>query len=135
MSDFIIKRLLVVGFVFILSTGCNTESVVKSSLSGVWIEATHKIDTLAFNNQFQGFSLNRGREVRVGYSLPKEHSGSYTYELKADSISLLWSASDYNKGTNYYFKTDLKNNQLKIENFYVDSIGRNEILTFIKIQD
>ena len=129
------KKLLFIGCICLLLTGCNTDSVIKSSLSGVWIEATHKTDTLVFNNQLQGFSLNRGREVRVGYSLPKEHSGPYTYELKNDSITLLWSASDYNKGTNYYFKSDLKNSQLKIGNFYVDSIGKIEILTFIKIQD
>lgn len=124
-----------IGFVCLLLTGCNTESVVNSLLSGVWIETTHKTDTLAFNNQFQGFILNREREVRYGYLLPKGHSGPYTYELKNDSITLLWSASDYNKGTNYYFKPDLKNNQLKIGNFYVDSIGNNEVLTFSKIQD
>jgi hypothetical protein len=129
------KKLLFIVFVCLLSTGCNTEPVEKSSLSGVWIEVTHKTDTLVFNNQFQGFSLNRGREIKYGYSLPKEHSGPYTYELKADSISLLWLASDYNKGTNYYFKSDLKNNLLKIGNFYVDSIARNEVLTFSKIQD
>ena len=129
------KKLLFIVFVCLLSTGCNTEPVEKSSLSGVWIEVTHKTDTLVFNNQFQGFSLNRGREIRYGYSLPKEHSGPYTYELKADSISLLWLASDYNKGMNYYFKSDLKNNLLKIGNFYVDSIARNEVLTFSKIQD
>jgi len=129
------KKLLFIGCICLLLTGCNTESVIKSSLSGVWIEATHKTDTLVFNNQLQGFSLNRGREVRNGYSLPKEHSGPYTYELKNDSITLLWSASDYNKGTNYYFKSDLKNSQLKIGNFYVDSIGKIEILTFIKIQE
>ena len=129
------KKLLFIGCICLLLTGCNTESVVKSSLSGVWIEATHKTDTLVFNNQFQGFSLNRGREVRYGYSLPKGHSGPYTYELKADSISLLWSASDNNKGTNYYFNPDLNNSQLKFGNFYVDSIGNNEVLTFSKIQD
>jgi len=129
------KKLLFIGFICLFSTGCNTDPVEKSSLSGVWIEATHKTDTLVFNNQFQGFSLNRGREVRNGYSLPKEHSGPYTYELKADSISLLWSASDYNKGMNYYFNPDLKNSRLEIGNFYVDSIGKIEILSFIKIQD
>jgi hypothetical protein len=55
------KILLVVGFVLILSTGCNTEPFEKSSLAGVWIEVTNKTDSLVFNNQFQGFSLKRKR--------------------------------------------------------------------------
>jgi hypothetical protein len=128
------RKLLFIVFVGILSTGCKNETVDTSSLTGVWIEATHKADTLVFNNQPLGLILKRGYEVRNGYYLPKAHSGPYTYEIKNDSINLLWLGSDSNKGTVYYFKSDLNNKLLKIGNFYDDNSGSNEILTFTKIQ-
>jgi hypothetical protein len=127
------RKLLFIVIVVLLSTGCNNETVDTSSLSGVWIEATHKEDTLVFNNQPPGLILKRGYEVINGYFLPKAHSGPYTYEIKNDSVTLHWLGSDYNKGTEYYFKTDLKNKLLKIGNFYDDNTGSNEILTFTKI--
>ena len=134
------KKLLFIVFVILISTACNNApvdtslAVDTSSLAGVWIEATHKADTLVFTNQPLGLILNWGYEVSNGYFLPKVHSGPYTYEIKNDSINLLWLGSDYNKGTEYYFKSDLNNKSLKIGNFYDDSQGSNAVLTFIKIR-
>jgi hypothetical protein len=127
------KKLLLIGLVLIISTSCDKNDIEKSPIDGVWIEANHKTDTLVFDTQSTAFNLNRGTEVINGYLLPKYHSGLYMYELENDSISLKWLFSSSSYGRNYYLKLDLKNNQIKIGNFFVDSIGSNEILTFTKI--
>ncbi len=127
------KKLLFIRFVVVISTSCS-HNVEQSQLSGVWIEATHKTDTMVFENSSKGFVLNRGKEVVNGYLLPKIHSGPYLYELKNDSIALINQLSGNSKRINYYFKLDLIMNQFKIGNFYVDSIGKTEILTFSKIR-
>ena len=127
------KKLLFIVFVFVISTSCDKNNIENSTLNGVWVEANHKTDTLVFDNQSTWLNLNRETELRNGYVMPKIHSGPYMYEIKNDSISLRWMASSSSDVRNYYFKPDLKNNEIKVGNFFVDSINSSLILTFKRI--
>jgi len=127
------KKLLFIVFVLVTSISCDKNSIENSTLNGVWIETIHKTDTLVFDNQYTGFILNRGTEISNGYLLPKSLSGPYLYDIKNDSISLRWGASSSSYANKYYFKLDSKNKEIKIENFFVDSINTNVILTFTKV--
>ncbi|MFZ4725055.1 MAG: hypothetical protein ACOYMD_06375 [Paludibacter sp.] len=127
------KKLLFIVFVLVTSTSCDKNDIENSTLNGVWIETIHKTDTLVFDNQYSGFILNRGTEIRNGYLLPKYLSGPYMYEIKNDSISLRWSASSSSYTNKYSFKLDLKNKEIKVGNFYVDSINTGVVLTFTKV--
>jgi len=127
------KKLLFIVLVLVISTSCDNDNIEKSYIDGVWIETNHKTDTLVFDNQYSGFILNRGTEIRNGFLLPKYLSGPYMYEIENDSISLRWGASSSSYAKNYYFKLDLKNKEIKIGNFFVDSINTGVILTFTKV--
>ena len=127
------KKLLFIVFVLVTSISCDKNNIENSTLNGVWIETIHKTDTLVFDNQYTGFILNRGTEISNGYLLPKSLSGPYLYDIKNDSISLRWGASSSSYANKYYFKLDSKNKEIKIENFFVDSINTNVILTFTKV--
>lgn len=127
------KKLVFIAFVLVALTSCDKNDIENSTLNGVWIETIHRTDTLVFENQFTGFILNRGTEIRNGYLLPKYLSGPYMYEIENDSISLRWSASSSFYANKYYFKSDLKNKQIKIGNFYDNTINKDEILTFTKV--
>ena len=127
------KNLLFIVFILVLSTSCDKNSIENSTLDGVWIEANHKTDTIVFNNQSSGLILNRGTEIRNGFLLPKYHSGIYISEIENDSISLRWGLSGSSYANKYYFKLDKKNNEIKIGNFFVDSINTGVILTFTKV--
>ena len=127
------KKLIFIAIVLVALISCDKNDIENATLNGVWIETVHKTDTLVFDNQYSGFILNRGTEMRNGYLLPKYLSGPYMYEIENDSISLLWSASSSSYTNKYYFKVDLKNNQIKIGNFYDNSINTGVILTFRKV--
>ena len=127
------KKLIFIAFILVTLTSCDKNEIENSTLNGVWIETIHKTDTLVFDNQYEGLILNRGTEIRNGYLLPKYLSGPYMYEIQNDSISLLWSASSSSYTNKYFFKVDLKNRQIKIGNFYDDSINKGVILTFTKV--
>jgi hypothetical protein len=126
------KKILFIVFVIVLSISCDNDNIEISSIDGVWIETIHKTDTLVFDNQFTGFILKRGTEIRNGYLLPKYLSGPYMYEIENDSISLRWSASSSSYATKYYFKLDLKNKEINIGNFFDNSIKAPAIMTFKK---
>jgi len=127
------KNLLFIMFILVITTSCDKNNIENSTLDGVWIEANHKTDTLVFNNPPSWLTLNRGTEIRNGFLLPKYHSGDYMSEIENDSISLRWGASSSTYANKYYFKLDLKNNEIKIGNFFVDSINTGVILTFTKV--
>jgi len=127
------KKLLFIVFVFVVSTNCDKDKIENSSLIGVWVEANNKTDSLVFDNQTTWLSLNRGTEIRNGYLLPKPYSGSYMYEIVNDSIFLRWGASSSTEAKKYYFKLDLKKREIKIGNFFVDSIKTGVLLTFTKV--
>jgi len=126
------KKILFIVLVIVLSISCDNDNSVISSIDGVWIETIHKKDTLVFDNQFSGFILKRGTEIRNGYLLPKYLSGPYEYEIENDSISLRWGASSSSYATNYYFNLDLKNKEINIGNFFDNSINAPAIMTFKK---
>jgi hypothetical protein len=127
------KKLLFIVFVLVTLTSCDKNDIENSTLNGVWIETIHKTDTLVFDNQYTGFILNRGTEIRNGYLLPKYLSGPYMYEIENDSISLRWGASSSSYANKYYFKLDSKNKEIKIGNFFDNSIDIPVILTFTKV--
>lgn len=127
------KNSLFIGLLFFLLVSCEKNSVEKAQIEGIWVETTQKMDTLVFDHHHPSFFLNRGSELRNGYLLPKFLSGSYSYELGKDSISLRWGLSSSMSGNNYYFNLDSKNGQISIENFFVDSLSKNMILTFSEV--
>lgn len=127
------KKLLFIVLVLVISTSCDKNYIENSTLVGVWVEANHKTDTLVFDNQTTDLYLNRGTEIRNGFLLPKYLSGPYMYKIENDSISLRWEASSSSYANNYYFKLDLKNKEIKIGNFFDDSINTGVILTFTKV--
>lgn len=127
------KKLLFIVFVLVISTSCDKNNIENTTIDGVWVEVNHKTDSLVFDNQTTGLNLNRGTEMRNGFLLPKYHSGAYMCEIENDSISLRWIASSSSYANKYYFKLDLKNKEIKIGNFFVDSINPGVILTFTKI--
>lgn len=130
----IMKKLLFIVLVLVTSTSCDKNDFENSALNGIWVEVNHKTDSLVFDNQATVLNLNRGTEMRNGYLLPKDHSGPYWYEIKNDSISLRWMASSSSYANKYYFKPDIKNKEIKIGNFFVDSINSGTILTFTKVK-
>ena len=129
------KNLLFIGLLFVLLTSisCTNDTVDKLLIDGVWVETIHKTDTLVFNNQYSGFVLNRGTEISNSYLLPKSHSGVYFYAIDNNNISLRWGASSSSIAQKYYFTLDSKNKEIKVGNFFVDSISSGVILSFTKI--
>lgn len=127
------KKLLFIGLIFILFASCEKNTLEKAQVVGAWVETTQKMDTLVFDKQHTSFSLNRGKELRNGFLLPKYLSGPYFYELREDSIYLRWGLSSSSYGTNYYFKVDSKKGQINIGNFFDVSSSKNVILTFSRI--
>lgn len=128
------KKLLLIVLVVLAIISCDKNLGDNTELNGAWIESVYKKDTLAFDNPTSMFTLYRGTEIRSGYVLPKSKSGSYMYEMEKDSIALRSMLSSSSYSDKYYFKVDLKNNEIKIGNFFVDSVGNNIILTFKRLK-
>lgn len=128
------KKSLVILTLFLVCIACKKNKEKLSSIDGIWVESTKRKDTLNFNSQNSLVNLERGKELKNGYLLPKIYAGLYFYEIKRDSISLQYSLSSLYRPTNYKFNIDFNKDQITIGNFYVDSLSRNITLTFIKIQ-
>ncbi len=109
----------------------NTVTVTSSDLKGKWIEIETRTDTLSFEllGDSEMMILNRGKEIRNGFLLPKYNSGPYNYKLAEEKISLYWMLSSNASFKDYYFK--VKNTRLQIGNFYNSESG--ETLTFEKL--
>ena len=120
--------------VLFVAAGCNKdENETPQHLRGTWIETVHKTDTLEFSES-DLFILNRGMEMQGEYLLPKPHSGPYFYEIERDSILLIWGLSSSSYGISYYFEYDEQNEMIRIGNFFVDSLSRNnETLDFLRV--
>ncbi len=127
------KKSFLIGLLFFVLVSCEKNNTEKAPIVGIWVETTHKTDTLVFDDLNTMFNLNRGTEIRNGYLLPKYSSGSYVYELKKDSVSLRWLLSSSAYGNNYFFKIEIENDQLKFGNFFEDSINKNATLIFSRI--
>ncbi len=110
---------------------CEEERIEAPPIDGIWVETIYKSDTLVFDSESELLNLNRGGE---NLSL-KARSRPYAYDLEKDSISISWVFSSATFGSfKYYFDLDEEKEQMKIGNFYVDSLdSKTEILTFLKI--
>lgn len=115
--------------------GCDNDELKIESLDGIWVESSNLSDTLIFNtNEFEGWLyLNRGKELQNDYLLPKIGSGSYDYEIIADSIKLQYHLSSCMCPKSYEFKILSDEDKLRIGNFFDDSIPFGEPMVFVKI--
>tara|TARA_R110002020_G_scaffold163548_1_gene349594 strand:+ start:368 stop:757 length:390 start_codon:yes stop_codon:yes gene_type:complete len=122
-------------FLFVLSFVCcskdDTESLTSTSLKGKWIDTETRLDTLSFESSgdLDIMNLNRGKELRNGNLVPKPKSGTYTYKLLEEKISLNWMLSSNSNFNDYYFK--VVDDRLNIGNFYGSTSG--ETLTFERL--
>jgi len=123
--------LIIFVFVFLNCSKNNTKSLTVEDLKGKWVEAETRLDTLSFEalENFEVMNLNRGKEMKDGYLLPKSGSGPYRYNLLEEKISLNWMLSRDGAFNDYYFK--IIENKLNIGNFYGSASG--EILIFEKL--
>lgn len=126
------KNSFLIGLLFFLLLSCEKSTIEKTPIDGVWVESIHKMDTLVFCKQVHLFELKRGTELRNGHLLPKYLSGTYSYEIVNDSISLVWMPSSCNSPNNFYFKVDSENDEMEIGNFFADSLNKDVILIFFK---
>ena len=120
----------------LLIQSCKKDNTEYSVLKGEWVEITKESDTLVFKeNEPEGrFELNRGKEMsNNGYLLPLPASGLYDYSITEDSISLYWMLSSSSYYHNYYFNLDQEKEQIRIGNFFGDTLDYDEILIFEKI--
>src|ERR1035437_5031776 len=128
------KNLLLIGILFLSLISCEKDNVETMKLDGAWLENSHKTDTLVFDTQSSRiFTLYRSYELQNGYLLPKDLSGPYLYVISGDSIYLNFTGSSLGIGTNYYFNLDSKKRQIKIGNFFVDTLSNRDILIFSKM--
>ncbi len=124
------KNLFLVGLLLIIAISCDKETIEKPPIEGIWVETIYKSDTLIFDSGAELFDLNRGGENLT----LQARSRPYAYELGKDSISVSWLFSSATFGSlKYYFDLNEEKEQMKIGNFYVDSLGVNEILIFSRI--
>lgn len=119
-------------FLIYFRVSCEKNNNGKVNLNGAWLEISNKTDTLVFGSNSMA-TLYRGVELINGYLLPKEHSGPYFYETNDESIKLISGYSSSGDGKNYYFYLDSKKDEIRIGNFFVDSLSENDILIFSKI--
>lgn len=100
-----------------------SETVSPDTLTGAWIEASSRQDTLLFNVDKVGAALpntllvNRGKEKNAGgYLLPKLGSGLYSYTIQGDRIYVHSLVSSSSQGADYAI--DLRGSELRIDNFF-----------------
>ena len=121
------RSILALLFIVAIGFGCKKEKRANR-LNGVWIEAKDRSDTIVINDEY--FSLNRGKEMRNGYLLPKYGSGTYAFKFKQDSISLYNQLSSCYCFFDYFFEQ--QENSIRVGDFYRKNPVQPEILTFIK---
>ena len=128
--------LITLGIFLYMLPSCQKKTESDEFLVGSWIESSNKSDTIVFSKHDNKayFNLNRGKEIRGGYLLPKYYSGLYDYEILGDSIALRWLLSSNGNPHNHYFHYDLDKNQLIIGNFFEDSLSSDLKLVFNKMQ-
>jgi hypothetical protein len=130
-------RVFIIALTFLLGTwGCRPSEIVSpDSLTGVWVEASARQDTLIFNLDRFGKSLpktilvNRGKEINAGgYLVPKLGSGYYGYEIQDNKILVVSMLSSSLQRTAY--KIEQSESQLRVENFY--ELGFNQPATAMR---
>ena len=124
------KNIFLIGLLLIITISCEKDRIETPPIQGTWIESIYKTDTLVFDNQSKRFNLYRGGE-NLSH---KVSSIPFVYDLKKDSISISWLLSSATFGSfKYYFDLDEEKKQMKIGNFFVDSLDSKTELTFSKI--
>lgn len=114
-----LKLILMMMIFFPFSCNKTEDALNNEFLRGVWVHTETKTDTIDFNIDFSDktFKLNRGKEVRNGYVLPKIGSDFYTYEVKGDSIYLQAMLSSCFCRYPFYFKLNPDKRSFQIGNF------------------
>jgi len=138
-----ISNLALFTMISIASANCTEDVEAPVVISGTWVEAVHQNDTLVFDwieglsqsglptledeDWARSFILRRGSVLRA--------TGQYTYDISQGSIVLKWllSSTIGADGTPYFFERDNVAGQIRIGNFYVDSLSSTEVLTFTSI--
>ena len=126
---FIKHLLFVLISVLVLSSCEKSDTTFKPTGSWKLVGGT---DLIIFNSDTDFFDLDRGKESRNGYTLPKAASGFYSYSLSADSIKLQWLLSSSSLQHQYHFKVSKET--FTIGNFYQEYNGLGETLTFEKVK-
>jgi hypothetical protein len=133
--DFGIKILFYVSVITLIIGGC--EEGPDFRFLGSWVETTEESDTIVFDidSYERLFYLERGRELRNGYLLPKAGAGIYYYKLSMDSISVMWGLSSSTDMTNWYIQLSNDKKTFKIGKFYHEEPEtEEEYLVFRKIK-
>lgn len=124
-------RKLLVFFLFpILVASCKKEA--ESSLRGVWIEKSLRLDTLEFDNANFKLRSSAYWDLSQNPNFPINHSAIYRYQLDNDSIRLNSFYSSYSGLFAYKFKLN-SSTDLIIGKFY-SRTSLPAILEFEKIQ-
>lgn len=119
-------RLLFIGLILATAMGCKPEgqNVTHETLTGTWVEAYARQDTIIFNPVFQGTVLEntlivkRGKEINAGGQLvPKLGFGIYKYKIDNKRIYLQGGTSSL---ATYHanFGIEQRGDELLIDNFY-----------------
>lgn len=126
------KYLLIITLILSGCSKSDKDFADSSDLKGLWIETESRLDTLSFESwdKLEIMNLNRGKEMKNGFLVPKLGSGSYIYQLSEEKISLNWMLSSDSNPDNYYFK--INDDNLNIGNFYGSING--ETLTFERLK-
>ncbi len=124
--------ILILTFSFGFLACTKSDLISPDTLTGTWVEASARKDTLIFNLDRLGTPLpktllvNRGKEINAGgWLLPKLGSGYYCYELEGNSILVINMFSSSLQRSAY--KIEQKGDQLQIENFF--ELGFNQPAT------
>lgn len=110
---------------------CRKDITEPVQISGTWIEASARQDTLVFGYD-NLLELKRGKQLMTTFLLPKANSGLYKYTLKADSIGLDYLLSNTTVSKHYYFK--MEENKLSIGDFYQKYPGQSRLLAFERME-
>ncbi|MGK6350719.1 hypothetical protein [Parapedobacter sp. DT-150] len=100
--------------------------------AGIWVEATHRMDTITFQSFENGdtwLTLNRERETRNGQQVPRTGAGIYQYRLNEGEISLYYTLSSYYAFEDYRFHHT--GTKFQIGDFYE---GTENMKTFIQVR-
>lgn len=110
-------------------------STLPKGLTGTWIEASKRIDTIVFtsNSDTGMFWLYRGYRMVNGYQIPAIGSGDYDFRIIPDSIRIRWGLSSALEPATYYFKFNDSYLIIKIGHFTSFTVNEDP-LTFRKIK-
>ena len=118
----------VAGFFLLIMAACGKNTTpTPTVLSGTWIEASGRGDTLIFEPEV--LEVRRGFEIRNGLRLPKTGSGLWSYQVgEKYQMEVRPALSSSMKTQTAY--AELKDNSLYISNFYEPENTKHELRAF-----